>query len=62
MKDVGQASYVIGTKIHRDKNRDILGFSQETYINKVFEEVSDEGLFTKCGFYCKRQFELVPKE
>ena len=37
MKDMGEASYVIGIKIHRDRSRNILGLSQETYINKVLE-------------------------
>ena len=37
MKDMGDASYVIGIKIHRDRFRGVLGLSQETYINKVLE-------------------------
>ncbi|CAJ2666407.1 unnamed protein product [Trifolium pratense] len=37
MKDMGEASYVIGIKIHRDRHRGVLGLSQETYINKVLE-------------------------
>ena len=37
MKDMGEASYVISIKIHRERSRDILGLSQETYINKVLE-------------------------
>lgn len=37
MKDMGDASYVIGIKIHRDKHKGILGLSQEAYINKVLE-------------------------
>src|SRR5262249_49915679 len=37
MKDMGEASYVIGIKIHRDRTQYILGLSQETYINKVLE-------------------------
>ena len=37
MKDMGEASYVIGIKIHRERSRGILGLSQETYINKVVE-------------------------
>ena len=37
MKDMGEASYVIGIKIHRDRLRGIFGLSQETYINKVLE-------------------------
>ena len=37
MKDMGEASYVIGIKIHKERSRGILGLSQETYINKVLE-------------------------
>ena len=37
MKDMDEASYVIGIKIHRDRFRGILGLSQETYINKFLE-------------------------
>ncbi|RVW31476.1 Retrovirus-related Pol polyprotein from transposon TNT 1-94 [Vitis vinifera] len=37
MKDMGEASYVIDIKIHRDRFQGILGLSQETYINKVLE-------------------------
>uniref|UniRef100_A0A2N9F3Y6 Retrovirus-related Pol polyprotein from transposon TNT 1-94 n=1 Tax=Fagus sylvatica TaxID=28930 RepID=A0A2N9F3Y6_FAGSY len=37
MKDMGEASYVIGIKIHRDRFQGILGLSQETYINKVLK-------------------------
>ena len=37
MKDMGEASYVIVIKIHRERSRCILGLSQENYINKVLE-------------------------
>ncbi|WKA03455.1 hypothetical protein VitviT2T_021562 [Vitis vinifera] len=37
MKDMGEASYVIGIKIYRDIFQGILGLSQKTYINKVLE-------------------------
>ena len=37
MKDMGDASYVIGIKISRDRRQGVLGLSQETYINKVLE-------------------------
>ncbi|KAL0376232.1 UNVERIFIED_CONTAM: Retrovirus-related Pol polyprotein from transposon TNT 1-94 [Sesamum calycinum] len=37
MKDMGETSYVIGIKIHRDRSRCILRLSQETYINRVLE-------------------------
>lgn len=37
MKDMGEASFVIGVKIQRDRHKGVLGLSQETYINKVLE-------------------------
>ena len=37
MKDMGDASYVIGIKIDRDRDRYVLGLSQNTYIQKVLE-------------------------
>ncbi|WJZ97087.1 hypothetical protein VitviT2T_015721 [Vitis vinifera] len=37
MNDMGETSYVIDIKIHRDRFQGILGLSQETYINKVLE-------------------------
>ena len=38
MKDMGDASYVIDIKIHRDRDQGTLGFSQESYINKFLEK------------------------
>ena len=35
MKDMGDTSYVIGIKIHRDRPQGILSLLQETYINKI---------------------------
>ena len=37
MKDLGEASYVLGVKILRDRSKKLLGLSQETYIKKVLE-------------------------
>ena len=37
MKGMGDATYFIGSKIHRDRFRGLLGLSQETYINKVLK-------------------------
>ncbi|CAL9021267.1 unnamed protein product [Prunus brigantina] len=35
MKDLGEASYVLGIEIHRDRARGLLGLSQKAYIEKV---------------------------
>ena len=34
MKDLGNASYVLGIQIYRDPSKDILGLSQKGYIEK----------------------------
>ena len=38
IKDLGEASYVIGIEIHRDRSRGILGLSQRAYIEKVLNK------------------------
>jgi len=37
MQDMGEASYVIGIKIFRNRSQGLLGLSQKSYINKVLE-------------------------
>jgi len=37
MKDLGEASYVLGIEIHQDRNKGVLGLSQKAYIEKVLE-------------------------
>jgi len=37
MKDMGEASYVLGVKIIRDCAKRLLGLTQETYIKKMLE-------------------------
>jgi hypothetical protein len=39
MKDLGDASYVLGIKIHRDRTRSVLGLSQKAYIEKVLNYI-----------------------
>jgi Reverse transcriptase (RNA-dependent DNA polymerase) len=42
MKDLGEASYVLGLKIHRDRNKGILGLSQHAYIDKILKRYGME--------------------
>ncbi|CAL1361871.1 unnamed protein product [Linum trigynum] len=37
MKDLGEASYVIGIEIFRDRSQGLLGLSQKSYINRILE-------------------------
>jgi len=39
MKDMGEASYVIGIETIRDRSHGLLGFSHKAYINKVLERL-----------------------
>jgi Reverse transcriptase (RNA-dependent DNA polymerase) len=42
MKDLDEASYVLGLKIHRDRNKGILGLSQQAYIDKILKRYGIE--------------------
>jgi Reverse transcriptase (RNA-dependent DNA polymerase) len=37
MKDLGEASYIIGIEINQDRSHGILGLSQKTYIDKILK-------------------------
>ena len=37
MKDMGEAAYILGVKISRDRSKKLLSLSQESYINKILE-------------------------
>ena len=37
MKDLGEASYVLGIEIHRDRTKGVLGLSQKAYIEKMLK-------------------------
>ena len=37
MKDLGEASFVLGIQIHRDRSRGILGLSQKNYIDTLLK-------------------------
>jgi hypothetical protein len=35
MNDLGEAAYILGIRIYRDRSRRLIGLSQDTYIDKV---------------------------
>jgi hypothetical protein len=37
MKDLGEAAYILGIKIYRDRSKRLIGLSQSTYIDKVLK-------------------------
>ena len=40
MKDLGEASYILGMKIYRDRSRRLLGLSQSMYIDTILKRFS----------------------
>ncbi len=40
MKDLGEASFVLGIEIHRDRSKGVLGLSQKGYLEKVLKKYS----------------------
>ena len=40
MKDLGEATYILGIKIYRDISKRLLGLSKSTYIEKMLERFS----------------------
>ncbi|GJU46192.1 retrotransposon protein, putative, ty1-copia subclass [Tanacetum coccineum] len=37
MKDLGEAAYILGIKIYRDRSRRLIGLSQNAYIDKILK-------------------------
>ncbi|KAL3523497.1 hypothetical protein ACH5RR_016331 [Cinchona calisaya] len=48
MKDLGEAAYILGIKIYRDRSQKLIGLSQSTYIDKVLKRFSMQD--SKRGF------------
>ena len=42
MKDLGEAVYILGIKIYRDRSRRLIGLSQGTYLDKVLKRFNME--------------------
>nr|GFB83772.1 retrotransposon protein, putative, Ty1-copia subclass [Tanacetum cinerariifolium] len=37
MKDLGEAAYILGTKIYRDRSKRLIGLCQSAYIKKILK-------------------------
>jgi hypothetical protein len=40
MKDLGEASFILGIEIHRDRRNGVLGLSEKAYLEKVLNKFS----------------------
>ena len=48
MKHLGEATYILGIRIYRNRSRKLLGLSQSTYIDKMLKRFSMD--LSKKGF------------
>ena len=40
MKDLGEASFVLGIEVHRDRENGVLGLSQKAYLENILKKYS----------------------
>ena len=68
MKDLGEAAYILGIRIYRDRSKRLIGLSQDTYIDKILKWFNMQD--SKKGFLpmshgitlCKTQCPATPDE
>jgi len=68
MKDLGEATYILGIKIYRDRSKRLIGLSQDRYIDKVLKRFNMQD--SKKGFLpmshgvslCKSRCPSTPDE
>ena len=60
IKDLGEATYVLGTRIYRDRSRRLLGLSQSMYIDTIVKRFGMEN--SKRGFIPIRHGVQISKE
>jgi hypothetical protein len=48
MKDLGEASYILGKKIYRDRSKRLIRLSQDAYIDKILNRFNMQD--SKKGF------------
>jgi hypothetical protein len=59
MKDLGEAAYILGIKIYRDRSRRLIGLSQSTYLDKILKKFRMDG--SKKGFLPMLQGKTLSK-
>jgi hypothetical protein len=59
MKDLGEAEYILGIKIYRDKSNMLIGLSQDTYIDKILNRFNMQD--SKKGFLQCRMTSLLAR-
>jgi hypothetical protein len=68
MKDLGEAAYILGIKIYRDRSKRLIGLRQDAYIDKILNQFNMQD--SKKGFFPmlhgitlrKKQYPMDPDE
>ena len=63
MKDLGEAAYILSIKINRDRSIRLIGLSQSTYLDKVFEEFQNGSVKERVLAYvtrCEVESDSIP--
>jgi hypothetical protein len=68
MKDLGEAAYILGIKVYRDRSKRLIGISQDVYIDKILNRFNMQD--SKKGFLpmshvitiSKKQYTSQPDE
>ena len=53
MKDLGEASFVLGIEIHRNRSRGLLGLSQRAYVDRILERFNMQQCKSGIAHVCK---------
>ena len=53
MKDLGEASFVLGIEIHRNRSRGLLGLSQRAYVDRILERFNMQQCKPRIASVCK---------
>jgi hypothetical protein len=61
MKDLGEAVYILGTKIYRDRSKRLIVLSQDAYIDKIFNRFNMQDS-KKCFFPMSHDITLTKKQ
>jgi hypothetical protein len=40
MKDLGEAAYILGIKIYKDRSKRLIGLIQDAYIDKILKRLN----------------------
>ena len=59
MKDLGEATYILGFKIYRDRTRRLIGLSQSTYLEEVQNGSVKERVLA-CVTMCEVESDSIP--